>query len=76
MLLVAETVFVITTLSTTARRRQIVGEPYYTNTAALSHSFSVSSGISLGQKVTNEIEEINGVQSVSVKQAGGVKSFV
>jgi len=71
MIFVAETVFAITTICTTARRRHVVAEPYcISNIATISNSFSVSTGISLGQTVTNEIEDIDGVQGVSIKQAG------
>ncbi len=70
MIFVAENVLAITTICSTARRRHVVAEPYYiSNIATISNSFSVSTGISLGQTVTNEIEDIGGVQGVSIKQA-------
>jgi hypothetical protein len=67
MLFMAETAFVIAT-----RRRRAAGEEayYISNTSAVTNSFSVSSGISLGQKVTHEIEDLGGVRCVEVKQSG------
>ncbi len=75
-MLIAETVWALSVVSTLPKRRVIGGEessaptPSVITTNTPARSFQVASGVSLEQTVTDKIRDIEGVDDVFIKQDG------
>jgi hypothetical protein len=77
-MLVAETVLALSVVCTLPKRRVYSGGevselvPYVITTDTTPRSFQMADGVSLERKLTDDIENIQGVVDVRVKQVNGV----